>query len=148
MNNGAQLIRETANMIDLDSDPGKLVELVEIGQQQLVTRRALTIFSIANDAAKYLALIPAVFISIYPALDVLNFMRLATPTSAILATIIFNALSIVVLTPLAWRGLPYRLMDTARWQRNILLACGLSGLIAPFIGIKVIDSILAGLGVA
>ena len=146
MNAGAQPARETANLVDLDSNPTKLVELVELSQQQQMTRRALALFSLTYDVAKYLVLIPSVFASIYPALGVLNLMRLSTPASAILATIIFNLLSIVALTPLALRGVPYRLMDTARLQRNILLACGGGGLVAPFIGIKVIDLVLVGLG--
>ncbi|MFQ5578805.1 MAG: HAD-IC family P-type ATPase, partial [Anaerolineae bacterium] len=146
MNAGAQLAREVANMVDLDSNPAKLIEIVEIGKQRLVTHRALTIFSLANDVAKYLALIPVMFALIFPAMDGLNFMHLATPTSTILAAVIFNALIMVALTPLALRGIPYRLVGTARLQRDILLLYGLSGLATLFIGIKVIDLILVGLG--
>ncbi len=145
MNTGTQPAREAANMIDLDSNPTKLIEIVEIGKQLLMTRGALTTFSIANDVAKYFAIIPAAFASTYPELAALNFMRLATPQSAILSAVIFNALIIVVLIPLALRGVPYRPLGAARLLRDNLLLYGVGGLIAPFIGIKLIDVLLAGL---
>ncbi len=146
MNVGAQLARETAVMIDLNSDSARLIELVEIGRQQQVTRRALTAFSMVTDVAKYVVLIPVIFASIHPLLGRLNFMQLSTPISAILATLIFNALSLVAFTPLALQGVSYRLVGTVWRQRYTLLACALGGLIAPFIGIKIIDLILVGLG--
>jgi K+-transporting ATPase ATPase B chain len=143
MNTGTQPAREAANMVDLDSNPTKLIEIVEIGKQLLMTRGALTTFSIANDVAKYFAIIPAAFTSTYPALAALNFMRLATPQSAILSAVIFNALIIVALIPLALRGVPYRPVGAAQVLRDNLLIYGLGGVIAPFIGIKIIDMILA-----
>ncbi len=146
MNSGTQPAREAANMVDLDSNPTKLIEIVEIGKQLLMTRGALTTFSIANDVAKYFAIIPAAFAATYPALTALNFMRLATPQSAILSAVIFNALIIVALVPLALRGVPYRPMPAARMLGKNLLIYGLGGLIAPFMGIKVIDMILVALG--
>jgi K+-transporting ATPase ATPase B chain len=146
MNTGTQPAREAANMVDLDSDPTKLIEIVEIGKQLLMTRGALTTFSIANDVAKYFAIIPAAFAATYPALGALNFMRLATPQSAILSAVIFNALVIIALVPLALRGVPYRPLPAARLLRDNLLIYGVGGLIAPFIGIKVIDLTLAALG--
>jgi K+-transporting ATPase ATPase B chain len=146
MNSGTQPAREAANMVDLDSDPTKLIEIVEIGKQLLMTRGALTTFSIANDVAKYFAIIPAAFAATYPALAALNFMRLATPQSAILSAVIFNALVIIALVPLALRGVPYRPLPAARLLRDNLLIYGVGGLIAPFIGIKVIDLILVALG--
>jgi len=146
MNSGTQPAREAANMVDLDSDPTKLIEIVEIGKQLLMTRGALTTFSIANDVAKYFAIIPAAFAATYPALGALNFMRLATPQSAILSAVIFNALVIIALVPLALRGVPYRPLPAARLLRDNLLIYGLGGLIAPFIGIKVIDLILVAFG--
>jgi K+-transporting ATPase ATPase B chain len=145
MNTGTQPAREAANMVDLDSNPTKLLEIVEIGKQLLMTRGALTTFSIANDVAKYFAIIPAAFASTYPALAALNFMRLATPESAILSAVIFNALIIVALIPLALHGVPYRPVGAAQLLRDNLLIYGLGGLIAPFIGIKLIDLILVGL---
>ncbi|MBK7180932.1 MAG: potassium-transporting ATPase subunit KdpB [Chloroflexi bacterium] len=148
MNSGTQPAREAANMVDLDSDPTKLIEIVEIGKQLLMTRGALTTFSIANDVAKYFAIIPAAFAVTYPALGALNFMRLATPQSAILSAVIFNALVIIALVPLALRGVPYRPLPAARLLRDNLLIYGMGGLIAPFIGIKVIDLILVVLGLA
>ena len=148
MNTGTQPAREAANMVDLDSNPTKLIEIVEIGKQLLMTRGALTTFSIANDVAKYFAIIPAAFASTYPALKVLNFMQLTTPESAILSAVIFNALIIPVLIPLALRGVPYRAVGAARLLRDNLLIYGLGGVIAPFIGIKVIDLILAALHLA
>ena len=146
MNTGTQPAREAANMIDLDSNPTKLIEIVEIGKQLLMTRGALTTFSIANDVAKYFAIIPAAFASTYPALGALNFMRLATPQSAILSAVIFNALIIVALIPLALRGVPYRPVGAAQLLRDNLLIYGLGGLVAPFVGIKLIDLLLLALG--
>ncbi len=145
MNSGTQPAREAANMIDLDSNPTKLIEIVEIGKQLLMTRGALTTFSIANDVAKYFAIIPAAFASTYPALGALNFMRLASAHSAILSAVIFNALIIVVLIPLALRGVPYRALGAARLLRHNLMIYGLGGLVAPFIGIKLIDMLLVAL---
>ncbi len=146
MNTGTQPAREAANLIDLDSNPTKLLDIVEIGKQLLMTRGALTTFSIANDVAKYFAIIPAAFVSVYPSLQALNIMRLATPESAILSAVIFNALIIPALIPLALRGVPYRPVGAARLLRDHLLLYGLGGLIAPFIGIKAIDLVLVALG--
>ena len=145
MNTGTQPAREAANMIDLDSNPTKLIEIVEIGKQLLMTRGALTTFSIANDVSKYFAIIPAAFASTYPALHALNFMQLATPQSAVLSAVIFNALIIVALIPLALRGVPYRPVGAAQLLRDNLLIYGVGGLIAPFIGIKLIDLLLVAL---
>jgi K+-transporting ATPase ATPase B chain len=145
MNTGTQPAREAANMIDLDSNPTKLIEIVEIGKQLLMTRGALTTFSIANDVAKYFAIIPAAFASVYPALAALNFMHLATPHSAILSAVIFNALIIVALIPLALRGVPYRARSADQLLRYNLAVYGLGGLVAPFIGIKLIDLLLVAL---
>jgi potassium-transporting ATPase ATP-binding subunit len=146
MNSGTQAAKEAGNMVDLDSNPTKLIEVVEIGQQLLMTRGALTTFSLANDVAKYFAIIPAAFASTYPALDALNLMRLASPTSAILSAVIFNALVIVALIPLALRGVRYRAVGAARLLRDNLLIYGVGGLVVPFVGIKVIDVVLAALG--
>jgi K+-transporting ATPase ATPase B chain len=145
MNTGTQPAREAANMVDLDSNPTKLIEIVEIGKQLLMTRGALTTFSIANDVSKYFAIIPAAFASTYPALGVLNIMHLATPQSAILSAVIFNALIIIALIPLALKGVPYRAVGAAKLLRDNLLIYGLGGLIAPFIGIKLIDLLLVAL---
>ncbi len=145
MNTGTQPAREAANMVDLDSNPTKLIEIVEIGKQLLMTRGALTTFSIANDVSKYFAIIPAAFASTYPALGVLNVMRLATPESAILSAVIFNALIIVALIPLALHGVPYKPLGAAQLLRNNLLVYGVGGLVAPFIGIKLIDLLLVAL---
>jgi potassium-transporting ATPase ATP-binding subunit len=145
MNTGTQPAREAANMVDLDSNPTKLIEIVEIGKQLLMTRGALTTFSIANDVSKYFAIIPAAFASTYPVLGALNFMQLATPQSAILSAVIFNALIIIALIPLALRGVPYRPLGAAQLLRDNLLIYGLGGLIAPFLGIKLIDLILVAL---
>jgi K+-transporting ATPase ATPase B chain len=142
MNTGTQPAREAANMVDLDSNPTKLIEIVEIGKQLLMTRGALTTFSIANDVSKYFAIIPAAFASTYPALGALNFMRLATPESAILSAVIFNALIIIALIPFALRGVPYRPKPATQLLRENLMVYGLGGLIAPFIGIKLIDMLL------
>jgi K+-transporting ATPase ATPase B chain len=135
-------------MIDLDSNPTKLIEIVEIGKQLLMTRGALTTFSLANDVSKYFAIIPAAFASTHPALQALNFMRLATPQSAILSAVIFNALIIIALIPLALRGVPYRPVGAVQLLRDNLLIYGLGGLIAPFIGIKLIDVLLVLLHLA
>src|ERR1051325_3833141 len=148
MNTGTQAAKEAGNMVDLDSNPTKLIEIVEIGKQLLITRGALTTFSIANDVAKYFAIIPAMFLSTYPALGRLNIMRLATPASAILSAVIFNALIIIVLIPLALRGVKYRPVGAARLLRDNLLVYGLGGLIVPFVGIKLIDLLLVATGVA
>ncbi len=145
MNTGTQPAREAANMVDLDSNPTKLIEIVEIGKQLLMTRGALTTFSIANDVSKYFAIIPAAFATTYPALGVLNIMHLATPQSAILSAVIFNALIIIALIPLALRGVPYRAVGAAKLLRDNLLIYGVGGLIAPFIGIKLIDMLLVAL---
>jgi len=145
MNSGTQPAREAANMVDLESNPTKLVEIVEIGKQLLMTRGSLTTFSIANDVSKYFAIIPAAFASTYPQLGVLNIMHLATPESAILSAVIFNAMIIILLIPLALRGVPYRAVGAARLLRDNLLIYGLGGLIAPFIGIKLIDLLLVAL---
>ena len=133
-------------MVDLDSNPTKLLETVEIGKQLLMTRGALTTFSIANDVAKYFAIIPAAFAVTYPALDALNVMHLATPQSAILSALIFNALIIVALIPLALRGVRYRPVGAAQLLRRNLLIYGLGGLVAPFVGIKLVDVVLAAFG--
>ncbi len=145
MNSGTQAAREAANMVDLDSDPTKLIEIVEIGKQLLMTRGALTTFSIANDVSKYFAIIPAAFAASRPELAALNVMRLATPQSAILSAVIFNALVIVALIPLALRGVPYRAVGAAQLLRDNLLVYGLGGLVVPFVGIKAIDMLLVAL---
>lgn len=145
MNTGTQAAKEAGNMVDLDSDPTKLIEIVGIGKQLLMTRGALTTFSLANDIAKYVAIIPAIFVGTYPALGVLDLMHLHSPRSAILAAVIFNALIIVALIPLALRGVPYRAVSAGRLLRDNLLIYGVGGLIAPFIGIKLIDLLLTAL---
>ncbi len=134
MNTGTQAAKEAGNMVDLDSNPTKLIEVVEIGKQLLMTRGALTTFSIANDVAKYFAIIPAAFATTYPALGALNIMHLATPASAIMSAVIFNALIIVVLIPLALRGIKYRAVGASRLLRDHLLIYGLGGIVAPFVG--------------
>ena len=139
MNTGTQAAKEAGNMVDLDSNPTKLIEIVEIGKQMLMTRGALTTFSIANDVAKYFAIIPAAFATTYPQLNALNVMGLATPASAILSAVIFNALIIVALIPLALKGVRYRPIGAAALLRNNLLIYGVGGIIVPFIGIKLID---------
>ena len=136
MNTGTQAAKEAGNMVDLDSNPTKLIEIVEIGKQLLMTRGTLTTFSIANDVAKYFAIIPAMFLAAYPALDALNIMRLQTPDSAILSAVIFNALIIVALVPLALRGVQFKAMSAAALLRRNLLIYGVGGIIAPFVGIK------------
>src|SRR5579859_6230102 len=142
MNTGTQAAKEAGNMVDLDSNPTKLIEIVEVGKQLLMTRGALTTFSIANDVAKYFAIIPAVFVVAYPQLQALNVMRLATPHSAVLSAVIFNALIIIALIPLALRGVRYRPLGAALLLRRNLLLYGVGGLILPFIGIKLIDLII------
>ncbi|GAC1464606.1 MAG: potassium-transporting ATPase subunit KdpB [Ktedonobacteraceae bacterium] len=142
MNTGTQAAKEAANMVDLDSNPTKLIEVVEVGKQLLITRGALTTFSIANDVAKYFAIIPAAFAVTYPQLNALNVMGLATPHSAVLSAVIFNALIIIALVPLALRGVKYRPLGAGRLLRDNLLIYGLGGIIIPFIGIKIIDVIL------
>ena len=142
MNSGTQAAKEAGNMVDLDSNPTKLIEIVETGKQMLMTRGALTTFSIANDVAKYFAIIPAAFATTYPALNVLNVMHLATPASAILSAVIFNALIIIALIPLALKGIRYRPVGAANLLQNNLLIYGVGGLIVPFVGIKLIDVLL------
>jgi K+-transporting ATPase ATPase B chain len=148
MNAGTQAAREAGNMIDLDSNPTKIMEVVEIGKQLLITRGALTTFSIANDVAKYFAIIPAMFVLGYPELQALNVMRLSTPQSAILSAVIFNALIIIALIPLALRGVAYRPLGAAAILTRNLLIYGLGGVIVPFIGIKLIDLAVAALHLA
>jgi K+-transporting ATPase ATPase B chain len=148
MNTGTQAAREAGNMVDLDSNPTKLIEVVEIGKQLLMTRGALTTFSIANDVAKYFAIIPAMFVAFYPQLHALNIMNLATPQSAILSAIIFNALVIIALIPLALKGVAYRPIGAGPLLRRNLLVYGLGGVIIPFVGIKAIDLVVSGLGLA
>src|SRR5690349_4244251 len=142
MNSGTQAAKEAGNMVDLDSDPTKLIEVVEIGKQLLITRGTLTTFSIANDVAKYFAIVPALFITSIPALQALNIMGLKSPESAILAAIIFNAIIIPMLIPLALRGVQYRPIGASALLRRNLLVYGLGGIIAPFVGIKLIDVLL------
>ncbi|WP_249329937.1 potassium-transporting ATPase subunit KdpB [Pseudomonadota bacterium DY0742] len=146
MNDGTQAAREAANLVDLDSDPTKLLDVVQVGKGLLVTRGALTTFSIANDVAKYFAILPALFAGIYPQLGALNLMHLASPQSAILSAIVFNALIIIALVPLALRGVRIQARDSAALLRRNLLIYGLGGLVAPFIGIKLIDLLLVALG--
>jgi K+-transporting ATPase ATPase B chain len=148
MNTGTMAAREAGNMVDLDSDPTKLIEIVEIGKQLLMTRGALTTFSIANDVAKYFAIIPAMFIAFYPQLQALNVMGLRTPQSAILSAIIFNALIIVALIPLALKGVAYRPVGAASILRRNLLIYGIGGIIIPFVGIKLIDMLVSATGLA
>ena len=139
MNSGTQAAKEAGNMVDLDSNPTKLIEIVKTGKQMLMTRGALTTFSLANDIAKYFAIVPAAFVSTYPELGVLNIMGLSTPTNAILSAVIFNALIIVALIPLALKGVTYHPQSAASLLRNNLLVYGVGGIIVPFIGIKLID---------
>ncbi|QDC02467.1 potassium-transporting ATPase subunit KdpB [Mesorhizobium sp. 8] len=148
MNTGTVAAREAGNMVDLDSDPTKLIEVVEIGKQLLMTRGSLTTFSIANDVAKYFAIIPAMFVAFYPQLQALNVMRLSSPESAILSAIIFNALVIIALIPLALKGVKYRAIGAAALLRRNLLIYGLGGMIVPFLGIKAIDAIITAVGLA
>ena len=148
MNTGTQAAKEAGNMVDLDSNPTKLIELVEIGKQLLMTRGALTTFSISNDVAKYFAIIPALFLVTYPQLQALNIMRLSTPESAILSAVIFNALVIIALVPLALRGVRYRPLGAGRLLRRNLVIYGGGGVIVPFVGIKLIDMLLVLTGLA
>jgi len=148
MNSGTQAAKEAGNMVDLDSNPTKLIEIVNIGKQLLMTRGALTTFSIANDVAKYFAILPAAFAATYPALKGLDLMRLASPSSAVLSAVIFNALVIVALVPLALRGVTYRPVGAAQLLRRNLLVYGLGGLLVPFVGIKAIDLALSLCGLA
>jgi potassium-transporting ATPase ATP-binding subunit len=145
MNTGTSAAKEAGNMVDLDSNPTKLIEIVEIGKQLLITRGSLTTFSIANDIAKYFAIIPAMFAGVYAGLDTLNIMRLSSPESAILSAVIFNALIIVALIPLALRGVAYRPRGANAVLRENVLIYGLGGIIVPFIGIKAIDLLLQAL---
>jgi potassium-transporting ATPase ATP-binding subunit len=148
MNTGTQAAKEAGNMVDLDSNPTKLIEVVEIGKQLLMTRGALTTFSIANDVAKYFAIIPAMFAATFPVLNALNIMRLKTPESAVLSAVIFNALIIIALIPLALRGVKYRAMNAEALLRRNLFIYGVGGLIAPFVGIKIIDVLITAVGLA
>ena len=148
MNTGTQAAKEAGNMVDLDSNPTKLIEIVEIGKQLLMTRGSLTTFSIANDIAKYFAIIPAMFAGTFPVLNALNIMHLQTPGSAILSAVIFNALIIIALIPLALRGVKYRPMAAAALLRNNLWIYGAGGIIVPFIGIKLIDMLITRVGLA
>ena len=147
MNTGTQAAKEAGNMVDLDSNPTKLIEIVEVGKQLLMTRGSLTTFSIANDVAKYFAIIPAMFSGVLPALDQLNVMDLGSPRSAILSAVIFNALVIIALVPLALKGVKFRAEAASAVLRRNLLVYGLGGVIVPFIGIKLIDIIVTALGV-
>jgi K+-transporting ATPase ATPase B chain len=146
MNTGTQAAKEAGNMVDLDSNPTKLLEVVEVGKQMLMTRGSLTTFSIANDVAKYFAILPALFVGVYPAIAPLDVMDLASPLSAVLSAVIFNAIIIVLLIPLALRGVKYRPIGAAALLRRSMLIYGVGGVIAPFIGIKAIDWLLEGLG--
>jgi len=148
MQTGTQAAREAGNMVDLDSDPTKLIEIVGIGKQLLMTRGSLTTFSIANDVAKYFAIIPALFVATYPALGALNIMRLSSPQSAILSAVIFNALIIIALIPLALKGVAYRPIGAAALLRRNLVVYGLGGIVAPFVGIWLIDLLVSTLHLA
>jgi K+-transporting ATPase ATPase B chain len=148
MNTGTQAAKEAGNMVDLDSDPTKLIEIVEIGKQLLITRGSLTTFSIANDVAKYFAIIPAMFVGVFPELGRINVMDLQSPRSAILSAVVFNALVIVALIPLALRGVRFRALGAAAVLRRNLLVYGAGGLIAPFLGIKAVDVVITALGVS
>jgi len=148
MHSGTQVAKEAGNMVDLDSNPTKLLEVVEVGKQLLMTRGCLTTFSIANDVAKYFAIVPAMFLAAYPALAPLDVMRLGSPESAILSAVIFNAVIIILLIPLALRGVEYRPLGAAALLRRSLMTYGAGGLIAPFVGIKLIDMLLTATGLA
>ena len=143
MNSGTQAAKEARNMVDLDSSPTKLIEIVRIGKQLLMTRGSLTTFSIANDIAKYFAIIPAIFMALYPGLGALNIMRLASPTTAILSALIYNALIIVALIPLALRGVKYREVPSGRLLSHNLVVYGLGGIAMPFLAIKIIYLVVA-----
>ena len=148
MNTGTQAAKEAGNMVDLDSNPTKLIEIVETGKQMLMTRGSLTTFSIANDVAKYFAIIPAAFVTTYPQLAALNVMALASPASAILSAVVFNGLIIIFLIPLALKGVNFKPLGAAVLLRRNLAIYGIGGLIAPFIGIKLIDMLIAAIGMA
>jgi K+-transporting ATPase ATPase B chain len=148
MNSGTQAAKEAGNMVDLDSNPTKLIEIVAIGKQLLMTRGALTTFSIANDVAKYFAIIPAMFAGVFPVLNALNVMHLHNAASAVLSAVIFNALIIVILIPLALRGVSYKPMPAAALLRRNLVIYGFGGIVAPFVGIKLIDLVITGLHLA
>ena len=143
MNTGTSAAKEAGNMVDLDSDPTKLIDIVRIGKQLLITRGALTTFSIANDVAKYFAIIPAMFAGIFPGLGLLNIMQLHSPASAILSAIVFNAIIIVILIPLALRGVKYRAASASAILNRNILVYGVGGIVAPFIGIKIIDLVVS-----
>ena len=145
MNSGTQAAKEAGNMVDLDSNPTKLIEVVEIGKQMLMTRGALTTFSVANDVAKYFAIIPAMLVATFPAIAPLNIMKLQSPYSAILSAVIFNAVIIIALIPLALRGVKFRAVAAGAILRRNLLIYGLGGIIVPFVGIKLIDLLVAAL---
>ena len=147
MNTGTQAAKEAGNMVDLDSDPTKLLEVVEVGKQLLMTRGTLTTFSIANDVAKYFAILPALFVGAFPELAPLDVMKLASPYSAILSAVIFNAVIIILLIPLALRGVTYRPLGAAALLRRSLLVYGVGGIVAPFVGIKAIDLVLSAAGI-
>jgi len=142
MNSGTQAAKEAGNMVDLDNDPTKLIEVVEIGKQLLITRGTITTFSIANDVAKYFAIVPALFITSIPALQALNIMNLASPQTAILSAVIFNAITIPLLIPLALRGVAYKPIGASALLRRNLFIYGVGGIIAPFVGIKLIDMLM------
>jgi K+-transporting ATPase ATPase B chain len=148
MNTGTQAAKEAGNMVDLDSNPTKLIEIVEIGKQLLITRGSLTTFSIANDVAKYFAIIPAMFVGVLPALDKLNVMDLQSARSAILSAVIFNALIIIGLIPLALRGVKFRAESASTMLRRNLMIYGIGGIVAPFVGIKLIDVLITAMGVS
>jgi K+-transporting ATPase ATPase B chain len=148
MNTGTQAAKEAGNMVDLDSNPTKLIEVVEIGKQLLMTRGSLTTFSIANDVAKYFAIIPAMFAGTFPVLNALNIMRLRTAESAVLSAVIFNAVIIIALVPLALRGVTYHAVGAAALLRRNLWIYGVGGIIIPFIGIKLIDMLITRIGLA
>jgi K+-transporting ATPase ATPase B chain len=147
MNTGTQAAKEAGNMIDLDSDPTKIINVIAVGKQMLITRGALTTFSIANDVAKYFAIIPALFVGMYPGLRMLNIMNLSTPKSAILSSVIFNALILVGLLPLSLRGVKFRPSTAAEILRTNIMIYGVGGIVAPFIGIKIIDILICYLKV-
>ena len=147
MNTGTQAAKEAGNMVDLDSSPTKLLQIVQIGKQLLMTRGSLTTFSIANDVAKYFAIIPAMFVGLYPGLQALNIMRLHSPESAIFSAILYNALIIVALIPLALKGVRYREVSASKMLSHNLLVYGLGGILAPFLFIKLFDVILGFLGI-
>jgi len=146
MNTGTQAAKEAGNMVDLDSNPTKLLEVVQVGKQLLITRGALTTFSVANDISKYFAIIPAIFAASFPELSVLNIMKLSSPQSAVLSAVIFNALIIIILIPLALRGVKFKPASANQIIKKNVLIYGLGGIIAPFIGIKLIDLLLGHIG--